>query len=519
MAPSAAASHADSLAVFVSYARRDLAFTEQLVQALEALGHVVVIDRRGIHGAERWEERLGQMIREADTVVFVLSPVSVASTVCRWELERALEAHKRILPVLAEPLDAAALTHQALRDLNQIHFYAEPAFPGSGWGSGLARLHAALSVDLHWIREHTRVADLAARWAVAAEAEDLLARGSELARLQAWRDASPANAPALTDAQRRFLQSSEAAQAARNDAARQQLEALATAQQARAAALAASEQAQQQRAKALRTMFRRTLAGAALALLLLVTAGLLAVDAHRKTLAIQEERLLQERLLMFARARALPKPPYDPPLLARRYEGQTPDHVGTDFLGSTYYGSLRLHALQQLPGFLRWLREQAPELAAPLDAAGGEAAAASRAAGFVQAWQSLGSAPASAARFGALQEAFVTQGSYAALVRRLRKDFGLDLRDHSPALRAVMYSIAVQHGPSSRFVGDAMASFGSPAGRSDRELIDHLYAQRGQIDKTFPTLDQHSPNFVALIQARYEQELHDAHEMLETDRP
>ena len=146
MVPFAAASSADSLAVFVSYARRDLAFTEQLVQALEALGHVVVIDRRGIHGAERWEERLGQMIREADTVVFVLSPVSVASTVCRWELERALEAHKRILPVLAEPLDAAALTHQALRDLNQIHFYAEPAFPGSGWGSGLARLQDRKSV-------------------------------------------------------------------------------------------------------------------------------------------------------------------------------------------------------------------------------------------------------------------------------------------------------------------------------------------------------------------------------------
>lgn len=516
MALPAAAPRDEGLTAFISYARRDLAFTDQLVQALEAVGHTVAIDRRDIHGAERWEERLGQMIREADTVVVVMTPTSAASTVCRWEVDCALLAHKRIVPVLASPPDPKVPTHPALGLLNQIHFYDEPAFPGSGWGSGLARLHAALSVDVRWIREHTRVAELADRWEAAGSAEDLLARGSELARLQAWRDASPAHAPALTDAHRRFLQASEAAQAARDDAARQQLEAMRAAQDARAAALAASEQAQLQRAAALRTLFRRTLAGAALALALLVAAGLFALDAHRKTLAIQEERLLQERLLMFARVRELPQPPYDPPLLARRYEGQTPDHVGTDFMGSTYYGTLRMHAVQQLPSFLLWLREQAPELAAPLDAAGGAQAAAKRDPGFVRAWQALGRGAATAAKFGGLQEAFVTQGSYAELQRRLRKAFQLELATRSPALRAVMYSIAVQHGPSSRLVGDAMASFGDPAGRTDRELIDHLFAERGQIDRTFPTLAHRSPNFVALIRARYEQELRDAHYMLQT---
>ena len=155
-------------------------------------------------------------------------------------------------------------------------------------------------------------------------------------------------------------------------------------------------------------------------------------------------------------------------------------------------------------------------MAAPLDAAGGASAAATRNPGFVQAWQTLGRSATTAAKFGALQEAFVTQGSYIALQRRLRKDFQLDLAARGPALRAVMYSIAVQHGPSSRFVGDSMASFGNPVGRTDRELIDHLFAARGQIDRTFPELARHSPNFVALIRARYDQELRDAHHMLQT---
>ena len=62
------------LKVFISYSRHDLEFADQLVAVLELQGFVPIIDRKGIHGAEKWEERLGQLILEADIVVFVLSP-------------------------------------------------------------------------------------------------------------------------------------------------------------------------------------------------------------------------------------------------------------------------------------------------------------------------------------------------------------------------------------------------------------------------------------------------------------
>ena len=74
------------LQVFISYSRRDLEFADQLAAVLEFQGYPPIIDREGIHGAEQWERRLGQLILEADVVVFVLSPDSAASEVCAWEV-------------------------------------------------------------------------------------------------------------------------------------------------------------------------------------------------------------------------------------------------------------------------------------------------------------------------------------------------------------------------------------------------------------------------------------------------
>ena len=50
---------ADKLKVFISYSRRDLAFADQVVTILKWQGFDAIIDREGIHGAEKWEHRLG----------------------------------------------------------------------------------------------------------------------------------------------------------------------------------------------------------------------------------------------------------------------------------------------------------------------------------------------------------------------------------------------------------------------------------------------------------------------------
>ena len=96
------------LRVFISYSRDDLKFADQLDAALsDVCGFECVIDRHGISGGEDWKRRLGNLISEADTVVFVLSPTSARSEICAWEVEEATRLGKRILPVNCRPLKAA----------------------------------------------------------------------------------------------------------------------------------------------------------------------------------------------------------------------------------------------------------------------------------------------------------------------------------------------------------------------------------------------------------------------------
>ena len=99
------------LRVFISYSRDDLYFADQLDAALDACGFECVIDRQGISGGEDWKRRLGNLIGEADTVVFVLSPASAHSEICAWEVQEAAQLGKRILPVNCRPLEGAARHH------------------------------------------------------------------------------------------------------------------------------------------------------------------------------------------------------------------------------------------------------------------------------------------------------------------------------------------------------------------------------------------------------------------------
>ena len=117
------------LNVFISYSRDDLDFADQLDAALGLGGFETTIDRHGILAGEDWKKRLGALIRDADTVVFVLSASSAKSEICAWEVADAVRQGKRILPVLCRPLDGANPPHQ-LSDLNYIYFLKLPRFDG-----------------------------------------------------------------------------------------------------------------------------------------------------------------------------------------------------------------------------------------------------------------------------------------------------------------------------------------------------------------------------------------------------
>lgn len=203
------ADKADTARVFISYARRDGgAFAEELLHGLEVAGFDAFLDRHDIAAAEDWEARLSALIQSADTVVFVLTPDAAASERCAWEVQRAEAMAKRIIPIVFLPVEESA-TPTPLKRLNYIYFSE-----GNSYSVSLGKLAAALRLDLDWVREHTRLTELAERWRARGESESLLLRGGELDAVRAWRTKRSAGSPEITDTQQAFFSASEAAESA-----------------------------------------------------------------------------------------------------------------------------------------------------------------------------------------------------------------------------------------------------------------------------------------------------------------
>ena len=213
---------AEKPGIFISYARSDSsALAEELVTGLELAGFRPFLDRHDIAGAEDWEARLGALILGADTVVFILSPAAVRSERCAWEVERAAELGKRLIPVQGAPVPEADVPER-LRRLNYIFFHE-----GQSFARPLRELAAVLRQDVEWIREHTRLSEAAARWRArdrgSGAANDLLLRGDDLADSKAWLARRKENGPEITALLSSFLTASEERAAALANQERERL--------------------------------------------------------------------------------------------------------------------------------------------------------------------------------------------------------------------------------------------------------------------------------------------------------
>lgn len=181
--------------VFVSYSRRDIAFVDKLDAALQSRGIEALIDRQEIFAFEDWWRRIEELIGQADTIVFVLSPDAVASDVCQREVDFAGALNKRFAPVVARAVDPARVPKKLSR-LNFIHLDDEAAFE-----KGVDRLAQALETDIEWVRRHSELGQLARRWFVAGRPgpQGMLLRPPLLDEAENWIASRPANAPVPTE--------------------------------------------------------------------------------------------------------------------------------------------------------------------------------------------------------------------------------------------------------------------------------------------------------------------------------
>ena len=197
--------------LFVSYSRKDTRFVDALVEALEARGYDVKVDRSDIAPGEDWRARIEALILAADAVVFVISPDSVArwdlpppdELVCAWEIRRTVELEKQLVPVVWRGLVGATAPLE-LSKLNWVSFEAyersamrdEAAFAAAL--DGKRGLRAALNVaEVLWVREHTKWVARAAEWDKAGRPEGKLLRAADVAAVEAWERLRPATAPEI----------------------------------------------------------------------------------------------------------------------------------------------------------------------------------------------------------------------------------------------------------------------------------------------------------------------------------
>jgi hypothetical protein len=215
-----------------------------------------------ILAGEEWQSRIGDMIVSADTIVFLVSPDSASSTMCAWEIEHAYSFGKRVIPVLVQDTDLITLPSR-IRDLNFVFMHGAAEF-----APGMASLIEALSTDLDWLREHTRLLQRATEWVNGGRPDNRLLSGADIGLANAWIARRPQSAPDPTELHRDYILNSEQVERRRNDVERQRLEQMAAAQSERARALEEMEFAQKQAAVVARRVVRRTLAGLVAALAL-----------------------------------------------------------------------------------------------------------------------------------------------------------------------------------------------------------------------------------------------------------
>ena len=177
--------------VFISYSRNDSRFAERLRAALAERGLEAFLDKHDIAPGESWRDRLHALIVAADIVIFGVSPDSIASSICDWEVNEAERLGKRVLPVVARPTDPEAVPGR----LNRLNFLF--LIEKAQWSSEFPKLLAAIEIDINWLRESTRLVELSERWANSSRAEGRLLRGSDIGSAEQMLLNRPPSAPEI----------------------------------------------------------------------------------------------------------------------------------------------------------------------------------------------------------------------------------------------------------------------------------------------------------------------------------
>lgn len=153
--------------------------------------------------------------------------------------------------------------------------------------------------------------------------------------------------------------------------------------------------------------------------------------------------------------------------------------IGYDSTGGTSYGKYQIASkVGSMKSFLAFLDSEAPDIAMRLRKAG-PANTGSRRGAMPDVWRSI--AKEQPERFEKLQEAFIHESHYKPALASITQQTGLDANSLSSAMREVIWSTAVQHGPAgaARIFARADNISGKPQNADyERKMITNVYNLR-----------------------------------------
>lgn len=195
--------------LFVSYSRKDSVAARKLIDAFKSIEQEVWVDWESIPPAVDWLEQIFRGIEEADAFIFMVSPDSIASEVCKVEIGRAVQNNKRIIPIVLRDVDPKDAPEN-IRKLNWTFIRENDNFE-----EGLAKVRTAVELDLDWLEEHRRLQVRALEWHRKKD-PSLLLRGRDLRNAIHMMQTYTSRDPIPTDLQRTYIEYSRRTERNRN---------------------------------------------------------------------------------------------------------------------------------------------------------------------------------------------------------------------------------------------------------------------------------------------------------------
>ena len=195
--------------LFVSYSRRDSVAARRLIEAFRSINQDVWVDWESIPPATDWLEQIFRGIEESDAFIFLISPDSIVSEVCKVEINRASQNNKRIIPIVLRDVHPKD-TPESIRKLNWTFIRETDNFE-----EGLAKVKTAIELDLDWLEEHRRLQVRALEWHRKKDIS-LLLRGRDLRNARHMIETATSKDPSSTDLQKAYIQHSLRTERSRN---------------------------------------------------------------------------------------------------------------------------------------------------------------------------------------------------------------------------------------------------------------------------------------------------------------